>query len=74
MSDKDQFRTEEQIPAATDGLRSPSVSVDDRVVSIPDPDEQEPQPMRQPIVSVNGQDLKRDKSGEELPSSKRPAA
>jgi hypothetical protein len=75
MSEKNQYRTEEHIREAADQLRLAGASVNDRVVSNPDPEEHEPQPMKkQPIVSVNGQDLSRDKSGEELPSSQRPAA
>jgi hypothetical protein len=39
-----------------------AASIDDRIVSIPDPDEQVPQPVKKKgIVSVNGEDVKSDK-------------
>ncbi len=38
-----------------------SASIDDRIVSIPDPDEQAPEPVKKKgIVSVNGEDVKSD--------------
>jgi hypothetical protein len=38
-----------------------AASIDDRIVSIPDPDEQVPQPTKKTgIVSVNGEDVKPD--------------
>jgi hypothetical protein len=42
---------------ANDVLNDPA-SIDDRVVSIPDPDEQEPKTQnRKPIVSIRGEDV-----------------
>lgn len=38
-----------------------AASIDDRIVSIPDPDEQVPAPVKKKgIVSVNGEDVKSD--------------
>jgi len=39
-----------------------AASIDDRIVSIPDPDEQNPEPVKKKgIVSVNGEDVKPSK-------------
>jgi hypothetical protein len=61
----------------TDPMHSAS-SVDDRVVTNPDPEEQEQDPKRpqtEPIVSINGEDVD-SSTGEErqVPQRKRPAA
>jgi len=52
-------------------------SVDDRVVTNPDPEEQEPkQTQAKPIVSINGEDVDRTSAEKEQnrPERKRPAA
>jgi hypothetical protein len=52
-------RVGEQVREKINQLRSTGASVKDRVVVCnPDPEEQEPKPVRKkPIVSVNGEDV-----------------
>jgi hypothetical protein len=51
-------RVGEQVREKVKQIRSKGASVKDRVVCNPDPEEQEPKPVRKkPIVSVNGEDV-----------------
>jgi hypothetical protein len=59
MAEKSRIRrVGEQVREKVNQLRSASASVKDRVVSNPEPEEQQPQPVKKkPIVSVNGEDV-----------------
>ena len=52
-----------------------AASVDDRIISNPEPEEQEPKPVKKEgIVSVNGEDIEKATPEKDNEQNKRPAA